>query len=59
MRRMVADDLAARGFSAIEAYPEPEAAPDETSAANPAFWLACGFELAIDDARFPVVRREL
>jgi GNAT superfamily N-acetyltransferase len=55
----VAGDLASRGFSAIEAYPEPEADPDATSAANPAFWLACGFELAVDDDRFPVVRREL
>ena len=55
----VVDDLTGRGFSAVEAYPEPEAEPDETSAANPAFWRACGFELAIDDPRFPVVRREL
>src|SRR6185295_8554173 len=50
----VVDDLAARGFSAIEAYPEPEARPDSTSGANPAFWRACGFHLAIDDDRFPV-----
>ena len=49
----------ARGFSAVEAYPEPEARPDATSAANPAFWQACGFDLAIDDERFPVMRREL
>jgi GNAT superfamily N-acetyltransferase len=55
----VVDDLAGRGFSAVEAYPEPEARPDATSAANPAFWATCGFELAIDDPRFPVVRREL
>lgn len=55
----VVDDLASRGFSAVEAYPEPEARPDATSAANPAFWQACGFDLAIDDERFPVVRREL
>ena len=55
----VVADLAGRGFSAVEAYPEPEARPDATSAANPAFWSACGFDLAIDDPRFPVVRREL
>jgi GNAT superfamily N-acetyltransferase len=55
----VVDDLTGRGFSAVEAYPEPEARPDSTSAANPAFWASCGFELAIDDPRFPVVRREL
>lgn len=55
----VVADLTARGFSAVEAYPEPAARPDATSAANPAFWQACGFDLAIDDPRFPVVRREL
>lgn len=55
----VVDDLTARGFSAVEAYPEPEARPDATSAANPAFWQACGFALAVDDDRFPVMRREL
>ncbi len=55
----VVEDLAGRGFSAVEAYPEPEARPDATSAATPAFWSACGFDLAIDDPRFPVVRREL
>lgn len=55
----VVDDLAGRGFSAVEAYPEPQAEPDATSAANPAFWATCGFDLAIDDERFPVVRREL
>lgn len=56
---VVVDDLTARGFSAVEAYPEPYANPDATSGAYPAFWQACGFELAIDDPRFPVVRREL
>jgi ribosomal protein S18 acetylase RimI-like enzyme len=55
----VVDDLAGRGFSAVEAYPEPETDPDATSAANPAFWATCGFDLAVDDARFPVVRKEL
>ena len=55
----VVEDLAGRGFSAVEAYPEPQSAPDATSAANPAFWAACGFELAVGDDRFPVVRREL
>lgn len=55
----VVEDLAGRGFSAVEAYPEPEARPEATSAAYPGFWQACGFDLAIDDPRFPVVRREL
>lgn len=55
----VTADLAGRGFSAVETYPDPAADPDETSAANPEFWLACGFALAVDDARFPVMRLEL
>lgn len=61
-RRLVAavcEDLAGRGFSAVEAYPEPHARADATSAATPAFWVACGFTVAIDDERYPVVRREL
>ncbi len=55
----VCDDLAARGFAAIETYPEAGVRPDATSAATPAFWLGCGFAVAIDDDRFPVMRREL
>jgi GNAT superfamily N-acetyltransferase len=55
----VCEDLAGRGFSAVEAYPEAGARPDATSAATPAFWLGCGFGLAVDDGRFPVMRREL
>ncbi|HXG41099.1 MAG TPA: GNAT family N-acetyltransferase [Candidatus Limnocylindrales bacterium] len=55
----VCADLAARGFAAVEAYPEADARPDETSAASPAFWVACGFRIVVDDPRFPVVRREL
>ncbi len=55
----VCDDLAGRGFAAVEAYPEAGARPDATSGASPAFWLAAGFSLAVDDERFPVVRREL
>ena len=55
----VCDDLAGRGFAAVEAYPDRTQPPDATSAADPAFWLGCGFLLAVDDARFPVLRREL
>lgn len=55
----VCDDLAGRGFAAVEAYPEAGTRPDATSGATPAFWLAAGFRLAVDDERFPVVRREL
>ena len=55
----VCDDLAGRGFSAVEAYPEVGKAPDATSVASPSFWLAAGFILVVDDERFPVVRREL
>jgi len=55
----VIDDLTGRGFSAVEAYPEPGVRLDATSAANPAFWLTCDFAVAVDDEQFPVVRREL
>jgi GNAT superfamily N-acetyltransferase len=55
----VCTDLAGRGFSAVEAYPEAGIRPDATSAATPGFWVACGFSVAVDDERFPVVRREL
>ncbi len=57
--QVVCEDLASRGFAAVEAYPEAGARPDATSAATPAFWQAAGFELAIADERFPVMRREL
>jgi hypothetical protein len=55
----VCDDLATRGFAAVEAYPERGTRPDATSAATPEFWVASGFGLAVNDERFPVVRREL
>jgi hypothetical protein len=57
--RSVCEDLAGRGFAAVEAYPEAGTRPDATSGATPAFWIAAGFYLAVDDERFPVVRREL
>ena len=53
------DDLAGRGFAAVEAYPQIGAPPDATSAATPAFWERAGFTTAVDDERFPVMRREL
>lgn len=55
----VCDDLAERGFTAVETYPEIGARPDATSAATPAFWESVGFDLAIADERFPVMRRDL
>jgi len=55
----VCADLAVRGFAAVEVYPEPHSNPDASSAATPAFWLAAGFGLAVDDERYPVLRREL
>lgn len=55
----VCDDLAERGFAAVEAYPDRTQPADATSAATPDFWVACGFHVAADDARFPVLRREL
>jgi len=57
--RAVCDDLAGRGFAAVEAYPERNTRPDATSAATPEFWLAAGFALAVEDERYPVVRRAL
>lgn len=53
------DDLAGRGFAAVEAYPQIGALPDATSAATPAFWERAGFTTAAADERFPVMRREL
>lgn len=55
----VCEDLAGRGFAAVEAYPEPRLPENATSAAVPAFWIQAGFEVAVDDDRYPVVRREL
>jgi GNAT superfamily N-acetyltransferase len=55
----VCDDLAARGFAAVEAYPEIGAHEDATSSATPGFWVAAGFTMAVADDRFPVMRREL
>jgi ribosomal protein S18 acetylase RimI-like enzyme len=55
----VCRDLAERGFAAIEAYPDLTRSETETSGARPAFWHTLGFETAVDDERFPVMRREL
>lgn len=55
----VCDELAGRGFSAIEVYPDLTEPPDATSAATPGFWASCGFSLAVPDERYPVLRREL
>jgi hypothetical protein len=55
----IAGDLAARGFAAIEAYPDLTLSPEAASAAFPAFWESCGFALAAPDERWPVMRREL
>jgi len=60
--RLVADvchDLAGRGFAAVEAYPEARAVLDATPAARPRFWIRAGFALAVDDERYPVMRKEL
>ncbi len=57
--RSVCDDLAQRGFAAVEAYPERGPRPDSTSAATPEFWLTVGFRVVVEDERFPVVRLEL
>ena len=55
----VCADLGDRGFAAIEAYPDLTRSDDETSGARPEFWQKLGFVTAVDDERFPVMRREL
>ena len=55
---MVCADLAARGFAAVEAYPEVGPQREATSGATPAFWETAGFVRAVDDPRFPVMRLE-
>lgn len=55
----VCEDLEARGFAAVETYPEIGARPDATSAATPRFWESVGFITAAPDERFPVMRRVL
>jgi ribosomal protein S18 acetylase RimI-like enzyme len=55
----VVDDLADRGFAAVEAYPDLTLRADEASAATPAFWERCGFTVAASDERYPVMRRSL
>jgi len=57
--RNVCNELGHRGFAAVEAYPDLTRPIDETSAATPAFWQGCGFEMAAEDERFPVMRRQL
>ena len=55
----VCGDLAQRGFAAVEAYPDLTRGADQQSGATPAFWEDLGFAVAVADARFPVMRREL
>jgi hypothetical protein len=55
----VCDELAGRGFAAVEAYPDLTRGPDEASGAHPSFWEHLGFVRAVPDERFPVMRREL
>jgi len=55
----VCRDLTERGFSAVEAYPDLTLSEDESSGARPAFWHGLGFVTAVDDERYPVMRREL
>ena len=52
-------DLAGRGFSAVEAYPDLTLGENEASGARPGFWHELGFVTAVDDERYPVMRREL
>ncbi len=55
----VCAELGHRGFAAVEVYPDLTLPEDATSTATPGFWRRCGFALAVDDERFPVLRREL
>jgi len=55
----VCADLAGRGFAAVEAYPDLTLGENEQSGARPGFWQGLGFVTAVDDERFPVMRREL
>jgi hypothetical protein len=55
----VCRDLAGRGWAAVEAYPDLTLSENEQSAARPEFWHELGFATAIDDERYPVMRREL
>jgi ribosomal protein S18 acetylase RimI-like enzyme len=55
----VCADLAGRGFAAVEAYPDLTLGEDAQSGARPEFWHGLGFVTAVDDERFPVMRREL
>ena len=50
---------AGRGFAAVEAYPDLTLGADAQSGASPQFWHGLGFVTAVDDERFPVMRREL
>lgn len=55
----VCDELARRGFAAVETYPEAATTADATSTAFPAFWERAGFVMVVADERYPVMRREL
>lgn len=55
----VCADLSERGFAAVESYPDLTRPADETSAGRPILWHESGFITAVDDPRFPVMRREL
>lgn len=55
----VCKDLSQRGFAAVESYPDLTRPEDENSAGRPVLWQECGFVTAVDDPRFPVMRREL
>ncbi|HUP83449.1 MAG TPA: hypothetical protein VM284_04580 [Candidatus Limnocylindria bacterium] len=55
----VCDDLTGRGFSAVEAYPDLTLGENESSGARPGFWHELGFVTAVNDERYPVMRRVL
>ena len=55
----VCDDLAARGFAAVETYPEVGRKEDATSAARPRSGSGSGSSSRRPTSGFPVLRREL
>ena len=55
----VCDDLAGRGFAAVETYPEVGASPTPPAPPTRRSGSGLGFTVAAPDERFPVMRREL
>ena len=55
----VCEDLEARGFAAVETYPDDRGAAGRHERRHPGVLGTVGFVTAAPDERFPVMRREL